>query len=133
MKKMSDALGAAVHAVIFDCDDPMVLAEFYANLLGGEVEADPFGGYSVTVAGLGCTLGFQADEDYQRPVWPGEKGGQMQMMHLDLRVRDRQEAVEYALAIGATEPAEQFCQPDWEPQWITLLDPAGHPFCIWDE
>lgn len=132
-RQYENKLDASIQGLIFDCDNPEELALFYAKLLGGTLEADPYGAYGVTVPGLGFDLGFQLDEDYVRPIWPGTKGDPLQMLHIDIRVGDRKQAVEYALSLGATLPAEQFCQPDWDVQWVTLLDPAGHPFCLFQE
>lgn len=129
----SSPVGAVVYAVIYDCEDPGALACFYATLLGGTVETDPYGGCTVKAPGLAVELGFQADEHYCRPVFLGETGDQQPMAHIDIRVPDRDKAVEYALSIGATRPREQVCQPDWPVQWVTLLDPAGHPFCLFEE
>ncbi len=42
-------------------------------------------------------------------------------MHLDLQIEDHQGAAERAVALGATRLADG-------PTWITLADPAGHPF-----
>ena len=131
-ERYENRLNAAVQSLIFDSGNPEELARFYAKLLGGVLESDPYGGYLLKVPGLGLELGFQEDEDYTPPVWPGTKGDQLQMLHLDIRVSDRKQAADVALSLGATLPAEQFCQPDWPVQWITLLDPAGHPFCLWD-
>ena len=132
-EKYDNTLNASIQGLIYDCDDPETLARFYAKLLGGTMNVDPYGGYSVTVPGLGFGIGFQLDEDYTRPIWPGKKGDQLQMLHIDLQVDDRLTAKEFALSIGATMPEEQFCQPDWDVQWITMLDPAGHPFCMFNE
>lgn len=55
------------------------------------------------------------------------------MAHLDIYVKNRQEAVDYALSIGATMPDDQFSVPGFTPDWTTLYDPAGHPFCLCDE
>ncbi len=132
-EKYKNFLNASIQGLIYDCDDPEKLARFYAMLLGGIMETDSYGGAAVKVPGLGFELGFQIDEDYTRPVWPGSKGDQLQMLHIDIRVENRHKAMEYALSIGATMPEEQFCQPDWDVQWVTLLDPAGHPFCLWAE
>ena len=126
----SNHIGAKVQSIIFDCDKPDELATFYAKLLGGKVDSDPYGGYGVSVPGLGIDLGFQEDETYARPVWLGAEHDQQPMLHLDIKVDDRQKAIDYALSIGAVMPEEQFCQPDWDVQWTTLLDPAGHPFCL---
>lgn len=124
-------IGADPQAIIFDCPDPEALAIFYARFLGGSVEGDPHGGFSVAAKGL--TLGFQQDENYERPVFLGNPGDQQPMVHMDIAVANREKAVEFALSLGATWPREQFCQPDWDVQWTTLLDPAGHPFCLFEE
>jgi hypothetical protein len=48
------------------------------------------------------------------------------MMHLDIEVEDLAAACEHALSCGANL-AE--CQPQEHVR--ILLDPAGHPFCLW--
>ncbi|MGL5512944.1 MAG: VOC family protein [Sporomusa sp.] len=132
-EKYDNFLNASVQGLIYDCDDPEKLAKFYAKLLGGTLYQDPYCGYCVKTPVLPFEIGFQLDEDYTRPVWPGQKGDQLQMMHIDIKVNNRESAIEYALSIGAGMPKEQFCQPDWDVQWVTLLDPAGHPFCLFEE
>ncbi len=131
--KDSGQIAASIRSLIYDCDSPEELAAFYSKLLGGSVTSDSYGGYTVSLPGLGFDLGFQYDEYYKRPVWLGSEQDQQPMVHIDIKVQDRQKAVEYALPLGATMPPEQFCQPDWEVQWTTLLDPAGHPFCLFEE
>ena len=62
------------------------------------------------------------------PVWPEEPGAQQQMAHLDFIVPDREtmpQAVQHALACGAAMAPVQFSD-----SWVTLTDPAGHPFCF---
>ena len=132
-ERYENTLNASVQGLIYDCDQPEQLARFYANLLGGTLTADPYGGFDVSVPGLGYELGFQRDENYTRPVWPGTKGDQLQMLHIDIQVEARQTAMKFALSLGATLPQTQFCQPDWDVQWVTLLDPAGHPFCLFEK
>jgi hypothetical protein len=48
------------------------------------------------------------------------------MLHLDLEVDDLDAAVSYALECGAE-------LPDFQPQEKVrvMLDPAGHPFCLY--
>ncbi len=48
------------------------------------------------------------------------------MSHLDLEVDDLEHATAYAVGVGA-ELAEFQPQPDVR----VLLDPAGHPFCLY--
>jgi predicted enzyme related to lactoylglutathione lyase len=59
-------------------------------------------------------------------VWPEETGKQQKQMHFNFQVDDLQSAVEGAVKLGATKPAQQFGGE----KWVTLLDPEGHPFCL---
>ena len=112
--------------IMLDCRDPQELGHFYAALLG----------WSYTEFGRDCTmvrlpdfplrLLCQREEDYLPPVWPEAEGKQQKMLHLDFTVSDLEGAVRHALSLGAVKAEEQY-NPK---QWITLLDPAGHPFCL---
>lgn len=117
-------------SVVLDCKDPPKLAEFYAKLLGGEANHLMKQYSIVTIPGEKCYLSCQLNEDYVPPVWPDVLGKQAQMEHLDFAVKDMEASIQYALSIGATEPAVQYWQPGWGPRWFTLLDPEGHPFCL---
>jgi hypothetical protein len=105
--------------VSLDCADPAELAEFYLQLLGGRLLwSRPT---SVGVQTPGLLLIPQRVEDYRPPQWPGAS-----IVHLDLTAGEHlEEPVRRAVALGA-RPADP--QPD--PRWKVLLDPAGHPFCI---
>ena len=74
----------------------------------------------ITVTQIGCA---------QSPHWNAAirtAGTQQMMMHLDLEVSDLAASVAHALELGAI-------LPDFQPQEDVrvLLDPAGHPFCLW--
>jgi hypothetical protein len=58
-------------------------------------------------------------EGLPAPQWPGQE--RPQQVHLDLLVDGREEAAQRAVALGATRLADGAT-------WITLADPAGHPF-----
>ncbi|MFV0412725.1 MAG: VOC family protein [Oscillospiraceae bacterium] len=118
-----------LHSFVLDCKNPAALAQFYAGLLGGRAVPEAEGWYDVFVPGCGVHLSLQRDEDYRPPAWPAAEG-QQQMAHLDFMVQNLRQAVSYALSLGATAAPVQFCQPEWEHQWTTLLDPEGHPFCL---
>jgi hypothetical protein len=47
------------------------------------------------------------------------------MLHLDLEVDDLESAVAHALASGA-----RLAEHQRQPRARVLLDPAGHPFCL---
>ena len=59
-------------------------------------------------------------------LWPEEEGKQQKQMHFDFQVSDVADAVEYAQSIGAIKATSQFGGNEW----VTMLDPAGHPFCL---
>ena len=112
--------------VALDAPDARELARFYATLLGWEIA-----GEEPTWATIGPTdgvayLAFQFSPGYQRPVWPSADGAQQMMMHLDFQVDDLDAAVAHAVDLGAQE-AERQPQDDVR----VLLDPVGHPFCLY--
>ena len=71
-------------------------------------------------------LAIQLNRDYVRPVWPAPPGSQQMMLHLDFEVTDLEAEVARAVALGAELPEHQ-PQDDVR----VLLDPAGHPFCLY--
>jgi len=84
------------------------------------------------VADNGMIVCFQGcDEDatmdeYLPPVWPEESGKQQKQMQFIYPVDDLQSSVEEAISLGAIKPDKQYGGK----QWVTLLDPDGHPFCL---
>ncbi len=113
--------------VALDAPDGPALAHFYARLLGWQVfDEDEYGAAVTTSEDAGYNLAFQTEENYVRPVWPSEPGRPLMMMHLDIAVDDLDEAVAHAVEVGA-ELASYQPQEDVR----VLLDPAGHPFCLY--
>jgi hypothetical protein len=110
--------------------DPVGLARFYAALLGGDVDARDATFVTLRVSpGDTFYLAFQLEPDHVPPVWPTPGPGDQQMqVHLDVGVRFLDEAVEDALGLGARLAAHQ-PQDDVR----VLLDPAGHPFCLYTD
>ncbi len=115
--------------MVVNCPDAKALAEFYAALTGWSVwkpdEADAQDAALDLGEGVGY-VSFQGDPAYEPPSWPDEPGGRRMMMHLDFEVDDLAASVEHAVELGAT-------LPDHQPQddVRVLLDPAGHPFCLY--
>jgi catechol 2,3-dioxygenase-like lactoylglutathione lyase family enzyme len=114
--------------VVLEAPDARELARFYSELLEWRVAEDEPGWVVLSPPGGGTSLSFQTSADYVRPVWPPAEGRQQMMAHLDLQVEDLDVAVESALQTGAT-------LADFQPQdgVRVLLDPAGHPFCLYVE
>jgi catechol 2,3-dioxygenase-like lactoylglutathione lyase family enzyme len=68
---------------------------------------------------------FQYEQHYSPPVWPPVAGEQQMMIHLDIEVDDLEAGVAWAVEAGARIAEHQ-------PQQgvRVMLDPAGHPFCL---
>lgn len=117
-----------------DSADPIVLAEFYARLLGwsivrregprpGKPSTD---GWAMLQSPTGnMKIELQWDPHYRRPAWPSVEGEQLQMMHLDVGVADLEAGVRWAVDQGAAVA-------DHQPQAdvTVMLDPDGHSFCL---
>ncbi|GAA1777791.1 VOC family protein [Nostocoides vanveenii] len=112
--------------VVLDTDDVARLTHFYAALRGWTIHhLDEDDG--ALDAGEGVAyLSVQRNPDYVRPTWPGVPGAQQLMLHLDFEVTDLAAETERAVGLGASLPEHQ-------PQENVrvLLDPAGHPFCLY--
>jgi catechol 2,3-dioxygenase-like lactoylglutathione lyase family enzyme len=111
--------------VNIDCADAQAMAEFYGRILEWEVAYRDGGFVLMRDPAGGAGLSFQEVEWYTPPVWPEQPGEQTKMIHLDIQVDDLEAAVEYALAAGA-RLAEHQPRADLR----IMLDPAGHPFCL---
>jgi predicted enzyme related to lactoylglutathione lyase len=107
---------------VMDCPDAGALARFYAEILGWKVEARDDWADIKPEDGSNC-ISFQQVENFRAPSWPGQDVPQQ--MHLDVMVRDLDEAEAEVLKLGATKPEHQ---PGTT--FRVLLDPAGHPFCL---
>jgi catechol 2,3-dioxygenase-like lactoylglutathione lyase family enzyme len=126
-----------VASVVLGAGDPRALAAFYHRLLGWEIVAEyparpgnpPEDGWAMLRPGPGESglraLSVQWEPGYRPPVWPPAPGKQQVMQHLDIAVGDLDDAVAWAVRAGATLAEHQ-------PQdhVRVLLDPAGHPFCL---
>jgi catechol 2,3-dioxygenase-like lactoylglutathione lyase family enzyme len=112
--------------VVLEAPDAPALARFYADLLDWEVTGSEPGWAMVNPRDGVAYLACQTARDYVPPVWPAEPDRQQMMSHLDFEVTDLEAAVADALALGATLAS-------FQPQdnVRVLLDPAGHPFCLY--
>ena len=114
-----------VSATVLGAADPGALAEFYEQLLGWTRVADEPGWVMLRPPSGGTGLSFQHEPDYVPPVWPPAPSQQQMMMHLDIAVEDLQAGVAWAREAGAS-------LAEYQPQEHVrvMLDPAGHPFCL---
>ena len=110
--------------IVVDCADEKKLCDFYEGLLGWE-RREMFG-HPMLASENGTVFLFVQEEDYVSPVWPEQYGRQQKQMHFDFLVPDVAEAVRQALELGAVIAKDQFGGE----HFTTMLDPAGHPFCL---
>lgn len=120
------------NGVSIDCgfDDFEAMIVLYRDMFGlvvAEREAhyaaliDPAGGRCINIG---------AHEWYEPPVWPEVHAKQSKMMHFEVRVDDVPSAVALAVSLGAREARHQ--SPDRDQTRLrVMVDPAGHPFCLW--
>jgi catechol 2,3-dioxygenase-like lactoylglutathione lyase family enzyme len=110
--------------VMVDCDDELKLRDFYHRLLGWE-KCELFGLPAVR-SSSGIVFLFIKEEGYVPPVWPEEPGKQQKQMHFDFQVPDLPAAVRFAEELGAVKAEAQYGGD----HFVTMFDPAGHPFCL---
>ena len=107
----------AVGWICLDATDPELLAQWWADLLGGAVHLDEDG--DAELSGGPLPLLFLRVPEAKAPSTKNR-------MHLDLRAADYDASVARALALGAT-PADDVYRGD---RWRVLRDPDGNEFCI---
>lgn len=112
--------------VVLEAPDAPALARFYARLLGWEIASEQPDFATMGPPDGVAYLAFQTSPEYMPPVWPAVEGSQQMMMHLDFEVSDLEAAVADAMEMGAQ-------QAEYQPQdnVRVMLDPAGHPFCLY--
>jgi len=138
LSSMSGTPSMIVRTVNLDCSDAHAMARFYGGLLGWEPTAVEPDWVLMRHPQGGTGLSFQRTERYARPTWPEEPGQQQKMIHLEVLVTppgdDRSEkakqvaladAVKLALSLGGT-----LAEPQKRSDLRVVLDPSGHPLCL---
>jgi catechol 2,3-dioxygenase-like lactoylglutathione lyase family enzyme len=124
---MADRPRTRLSSTVLGAPDARTLAQFYRELLDWEVADDEPGWVTLRPPGGGIGLSFQDEPHHRPPVWPAAADDQQMQAHLDIAVNDLVAGVERAVSIGATV-AEHQPQDDVR----VLLDPVGHPFCLFE-
>jgi catechol 2,3-dioxygenase-like lactoylglutathione lyase family enzyme len=119
------------NAVCVDCRDAATLARFYCDLLGWTVVTqDGDDWFIVGSPESSVAINIQGESWYEPPTWPERPGAKDKMMHFEIEVDDVEAAVRHAVQAGATvaDPQPEGRDPS---ELRVMLDPAGHPFCLW--
>ena len=116
MTDEAPAIGG-IAALAVDAADPAGLAQWWARLLGGEVEVDPDGDATLRTPG-GLAIDF---------LRVPEAKTVKNRLHLDLRsTADLAVATDQALALGASRADDVYDGGEWQ----VLRDPEGNEFCL---
>ena len=112
---------ARVLAVTVDCHDPALLAVFWRELVGGEIDArteseDWVALRDVPVIG---NIGFQKVPEGKRVK---------NRVHLDVEVDDIDDATPRVIALGARDSGETVDESTG--QFRVFHDPEGNEFCL---
>jgi len=123
-----------VRTVCLDCDEAHAMARFYGGLLGWEPTFTEPDWVLMRNPEGGVGLSFQAEPTYRPPTWPDETDLQQKMIHLDVRVtptepQTPQEALEAALEV-AVAAGGRAAEHQFREDLRVVLDPAGHPLCL---
>jgi predicted enzyme related to lactoylglutathione lyase len=110
--------------VVFDAADLNAESSFWADMLGGTVDADD--DWHTVMVGGRPQVGVQLAPDHRQPDWPN---GTPQQIHLDLYVDDIRSAHDEAVSLGA-KPLKLADDTDSRAGFQVYADPAGHPFCL---
>jgi predicted enzyme related to lactoylglutathione lyase len=108
-----------IEMVTFDCENPDTLAAWWADAVGGEVNAVAPGEFVMVTRPKGPTLGFQRVPD---PT-PGKN-----KVHLDFHAADKEAEVARLVAAGAADLGRNSFGSEFER--VTLADPEGNAFCV---
>lgn len=112
--------------VVLDAPDPLALGRFYVELLGWKIFKEEPDNVTLAPPDGVAYMAIQSAPGYVPPVWPAVEGSQQMMMHLDVEVGDLDAAIAEAIELGATVAQNQ---PQKDVR--VMLDPAGHPFCLY--
>jgi catechol 2,3-dioxygenase-like lactoylglutathione lyase family enzyme len=105
------------HHIVIDCQAPLALAQFYAELLGLAITYQSDDWVVISENDRTSGFAFQRAPDHQAPTWPDP--ARPQQFHIDVMVEDPDAAGPQVVAIGATRIVDH-----------VYVDPAGHPFCL---
>ncbi|HVE91325.1 MAG TPA: VOC family protein [Actinomycetota bacterium] len=120
------------NGVCLDCapDDFERMIALYRDMFGIQVLDKEERWAMLGDPAAGMNINIQAEDWYVSPVWPELADAQTKMMHFEIEVDHVERAVARAISLGALQAPEQPTNRDLNTLRV-MLDPAGHPFCLW--
>ena len=115
-------------STVIGTPDPISLARFYRDLLEWEITYESPEWVKLRRPGTSSGLSFQLEGDHTPPVWPAGRDDQQMQMHLDIWVDDLSAAAMRAEWLGA-----RLAKAQPQDDVRVMLDPAGHPFCLFTD
>jgi predicted enzyme related to lactoylglutathione lyase len=118
-------------AVTFDCDDALVVGQFWSAALGRPLDPQASSEFA--------SIGFPEHRDTNGwsltggdgPTWLFAKVPEPKVaknrMHVDLAAPDREAEVARLVELGARLVAQM---NEWGYEWTVLHDPEGNEFCV---
>ncbi len=115
-----------IREIVLNSPDPLALAGFWSQLLGGAPVAWHEGWITLEPPPHGQRLSFQ--------LAPNDAVGDLAAVHFDVLVDDLEAAHEAVVAAGGT-----YIEQRWSPRpgphgeaipWRVCADPDGHRFCL---
>ena len=107
--------------ITFDCDDALVVANFWSQALGRALDPDGSSAY--------CSIGG-SDAERLTPAWYFERVPETKTaknrMHLDLIDPDPT-TVDRLITLGASITSEHQFR---DHHWTAMRDPEGNEFCV---
>ncbi|MFD7630704.1 VOC family protein [Streptomyces sp. NPDC059851] len=120
--------------IALDCADPKALAQFYADLLGGEVRPGRTSDDVDVVGAAGVRIACRRDAGFAPPSWPRPEDSQQAHLWIEVAALDLDEAEREAVSLGAL-PLATSTDPGIRTKHSggslrLLSDPAGHTFVL---
>ncbi len=119
-------MSLTMHHVVFDCEKPSALVEFWAEALGYEKEVwgDEHG-----------AMAFEPDNPRLRLLFlpVPERKENKNRVHVDVETEDStmEAEIKRLVGIGATVvERKEYATDSWTAIWTIMLDPEGNEFCV---
>jgi hypothetical protein len=111
--------------IIFDCDDALVVARFWSEVLDRPLARDP------EPSPFFASIGGTDHDAAAAPAWLFAKVPEGKLaknrVHVDLVADDREKEVARLVELGATRGADHDEYGHW---WTVMADPEGNEFCV---